>query len=355
MGVALSVDNFCIEFWFNLTLQPVPDDDDLSVYPLALQNLWFERFQELAPQLATQVQTANATDYRVEMRYVGNRLGVWFVPAYPGYADWKPLIESPLPRDKWVTNEAFAVSYPPCPDEHSQMSAAVLFNGVLQERHDDPEVQGGKIAPIAANSKTMQKPPNCLDRMNARKLKQDAYNERVSQAEERISGINCDIADFLSGMSSTSTITVYINAGASMKKNEAILGGQFWQQEGRSMTAVNGVIDGMPNTRESAILAVAVEAVEWKHPIEFVTDDGKRATTRIVIYPAEMPKIEEALSNFSQNPSEAEDGSHIAISKILERSAEYASAPRFFREDSAELLNDPELAASVPLWMSTAA
>jgi hypothetical protein len=38
-GVALSVDNFCIEFWFNLTLQPVPDDDDLRIYPLALQNL----------------------------------------------------------------------------------------------------------------------------------------------------------------------------------------------------------------------------------------------------------------------------------------------------------------------------
>jgi hypothetical protein len=33
---------------------------------------------------------------------------------------------------------------------------------------------------------------------------------------------------------------------------------------------------GMPNTRESAILAAAVEAVEWKHPIEPVSEDGKR-------------------------------------------------------------------------------
>jgi hypothetical protein len=99
--------------------------------------------------------------------------------------------------------------------------------------------------------------------MNARKLKYIAYNERVSQAEEEIAGINCDVADFLSGMSSTGTITVCINAGASMKKNERILGGQLWQQGGRSMTAVNGVIEGMPNTRESAILTAAVEAVEW--------------------------------------------------------------------------------------------
>jgi hypothetical protein len=191
--------------------------------------------------------------------------------------------------------------------------------------------------------------------MTARKQKQVAYNERVSQAEDEISGINCDIANFLSGMSSTGTITVCINAGASMKKNEAILGGQFWQQEGRSMTATNGIIEGIPNTRESAILSAAAEAVEWIHPIESVTADGKRATSRIVIYPADMPQIEEASSDFSQNPSEAEDGSHIALSKILEHSTKYASLPRFYREDSSEILNDPELAASVPIGLSPAA
>jgi hypothetical protein len=191
--------------------------------------------------------------------------------------------------------------------------------------------------------------------MNARKHKQVAYDEHVSQAEDEIAGINCDIADFLSGMSSTGTITVCINAGESMKKNETIIGGQFWQQEGRSMTAVNGVVEGMPNTRESAILSAAAEAVEWRHPIESVTADGKRATPRIVICPADISPIEEALSDFSQNPSEAEDGSHIALSKILEHAAEYASPPRFLREDSSEIQNDPELAAAAPIGLSTAA
>jgi hypothetical protein len=150
-------------------------------------------------------------------------------------------------------------------------------------------------------------------------------------------------------MGSAGTTTICINAGASMTKNDAILGGQFWQQEGRSMTAVIGVIQGMPNTRESAIIAAAAEAVEWRHPIEAVTEDGKRATHRIVIYPGDLPQLEEALSDFSQNPSEAEDGSHIAFSKIVEKSAEYASPPRFYREDSSEILNDPELAASTPI------
>jgi hypothetical protein len=144
VGVAFSVDNFQIEYWFNLALQPQPDDEDLNVYVLALQALWFERLQELVPQIAKQAILLRVTDCRFEMRYVGNGLKVWFAPA--GFVDWKPLLDSPLPRDKWVTNEAFALSFPPCADDHSQMSASILFDGILQERYGDPEVHGGKIA-----------------------------------------------------------------------------------------------------------------------------------------------------------------------------------------------------------------
>jgi hypothetical protein len=41
-----------------------------------------------------------------------------------------------------------------------------------------------------------------------------------------------------------------------------------------------------------------------------------------------MPPIEEALSDFSKNPAEAEDGTHLALAKIVEHSAGYASMPR---------------------------
>jgi hypothetical protein len=97
--------------------------------------------------------------------------------------------------------------------------------------------------------------------MTTRKQKQVAYNERVSQAEDEVSGINCDIADFLSGLNASAEIIIGINAGESMQRGEAILGGQYWQQERRSMTAVNGVLDGMSNTRTSAILSAAAGAV----------------------------------------------------------------------------------------------
>jgi hypothetical protein len=111
-GVAFSVNSFHIEHWYDLVLEPFPDDEDISVYPLALQNLWFEILSALSPQIASQVQAMNVVEYRFEMRYVGNRLRIWFVPAHPSFNDWKPPIETPIPRDKWVTNEAFALSSP---------------------------------------------------------------------------------------------------------------------------------------------------------------------------------------------------------------------------------------------------
>jgi hypothetical protein len=351
-GVAFSVNNFHIEYWYELVLERQPDDEDLSVYLLALQNLWFERLSDLPPQIASQVQAMNVVDYRFELRYVGNRLRIWFVPAHHSFSDWKPLIETPIPRDKWVTNEAFALSSPP---SNGELNASAVFEGDLQERYHDPEVQGGKIALIAANSKTVRKPPNCLDRMTTRKQKQVAYNERVSQAEDEVSGINCDIADSLSGLNAAEAITIAINAGDSMKRGEAIPGGQFWQQEGRSMTAVNGVLEGMPNTRTSANLCAAVEAVAWKHAIESITPEGKRQSPRIVFYAADMPPIAEEFGEFMRNPSDLEDGKHIACAHIAEKIGEFEPLPNFCREDSDMVQSDPVLAAAVPHMLNTAA
>jgi hypothetical protein len=224
-GVAFSVNNFHIEYWYDLVLHPDPDGDDPVVYPRALQELWFERLSTLSPQIANQVQAMNVVDCRFETRYVGNRPRIWFVPEHISFKDWKPLLDSPLIRDKWITNEAFALSHPARPDDQC-LSASIIFEGDLQGRSDDPEVQGGRIALIAVNSNTVQKPPNCLDRMTTRKQKQVAYNERVLRAEDEISGINCDVADFLSDLNATESITIAINAGHSMKRGEAILGGQ---------------------------------------------------------------------------------------------------------------------------------
>jgi hypothetical protein len=199
----------------------------------------------------------------------------------------------------------------------------------------------------------VQKPPNFLDHITARNQKQVAYDERVLQAEDEVAGIICDIADFLSGMSSTGLVTVCINASDSLKRGETIIGGQFWHQEGRSMTVTNPIMDGMPNTREAAILSAAAEAIEWTNPIETFSSDGKRRASRIVVYPADIPPIEEAMAEFAQNPSDREDGSHIAFTKILSNVEKFENPPRILRADSSDLA-ESEFAPAVPLWLNIA-
>jgi hypothetical protein len=93
----------------------------------------------------------------------------------------------------------------------------------------------------------------------------------------------------------------------------------------------------------------------WKHPIEPTTEEEKRIGKRVIIYPAAMPQLEEEMNEFSQNPFDKEDGTHIAYDAILKGVAEFEISPRFYREDSEEIRSNPDLAASVPLWMNIAA
>jgi hypothetical protein len=153
-----------------------------------------------------------------------------------------------------------AFSYPPLPDDQVKESPSALFGpgSRLQERYDDPEVQGGKIALIAFKQNKAQKPPNFLDRMQSTFLKQLAYNQRVLEAEKDVAGINCDVADFLSGMSidPNDQLAICVNGSEEMKRQEESIGGKLWMQGDRKMTASNHVLPGMANTREAAIIII---------------------------------------------------------------------------------------------------
>jgi hypothetical protein len=196
--------------------------------------------------------------------------------------------KSPIPKDKLVTNGAFALSYTPISDELGRTTSPISFSGTSQERYDDPEVQGGKIALIATEQHLVQNPPNCLDRMTARRQKQMADDQRILKAEKRIAGTNSDVADFLFEFHPVELITISAHSGQSKKKSEPILGDQFWKRGERNMTATNNIIEGMPNTCEGAILSAAVEAVEWRHPTEPEVE-GKRSERGVIIYPSEIP------------------------------------------------------------------
>jgi hypothetical protein len=98
-------------------------------------------------------------------------------------------------------------------------------------------------------------------------MKQVAYDQRIVAAENEISGINCDIADFVSGMSldPAEEMIICVNGGEEMKRNETAMAGQLWIQGDRKMTASNPPLDGMANTKEAAILSAVAEAVAWKN------------------------------------------------------------------------------------------
>jgi hypothetical protein len=267
----------------------------------------------------------------------------------------RSLAEDPVVKHKWITHDVIVFSHPPMPDDQVKGSPVALFGpgSYLQERYHDPEAQGGKIALIVANKQIVQKPPNFLDRMQSTFLKQLAYNQRVLQAEKEIAGINCDIADFLSGMTldPAEQLIICVNGSEEMKRNETAVGGQLWIQGERQMTASNRVLEGMANGREEAILSATVEAITWKHSLE--PDDGPRKGQRVIIYPKEMTQLEQVLSTGDPN-IDSVNGHPIAYANILQAAQNYEHPPIFLKEDSEQVINS-ENADKVPLWMNTAA
>jgi hypothetical protein len=265
-------------------------DEDPSIYLRVLKEMWMQRLREISNGVA-QMLALLGEDFGVTVRYIHNGLRVWYVPILSVQDGVKrPLAEEPCPKDKWYSHtDLMAFTHPTKPDDQTLEEPRILFGpgSSLQERYDDPEVQGGKIALIAFKQKRAQKPPNCLDRMRSVLLKQIAYNQRVMEAEEEIAGINCDAPEFLSDMKFVpeEPVVICVNGSEEMKRNEEAVGGQLWMQSGRKMTAYNRVKDGMANSRESAILSAVAEAVEWKHACEL---DGPRKGQRVVIYPKEV-------------------------------------------------------------------
>jgi hypothetical protein len=129
-------------------LDAVPDDENGRVYAEILRQLWLSKLSELFPRIALECDNLGQ-DFRYKMRYQGNSVKVWFTSTASILAGLdQPLAEAPCPKDKWFSTEGFVLTYSPMPDEHAADSALSLFGRQIQDRHDDPEAQGGKIALI---------------------------------------------------------------------------------------------------------------------------------------------------------------------------------------------------------------
>jgi hypothetical protein len=71
-------DNYVLEYWMNVTLQPVPGDDEPFTYHRELQAIWLERLRDTVPMVAQKLGAAG--DFVTKMIYLYNRLRIWFVP-----------------------------------------------------------------------------------------------------------------------------------------------------------------------------------------------------------------------------------------------------------------------------------
>jgi hypothetical protein len=285
VGIIFPNDDWKIEYWMKLTLEAVPDDQNPAIYPSILQHKCIQRLSEVSQGIAKTLDSIDV--YRSETRYLYNSLRVWFCPSVAFSAIKRPLAERPISKGKWYSwTDIMAFTYPPVPDVTDQPTTLFGPERFLQERYADEEVQGGKIALIAVKQMRAQKPPNCLDRMQSTFLKHVAYNQRVLDAEGEIAGINSDAPDFLSEMTLEEPIFVCINCCEAMKRNEEARAGQLWIQGDRQLTASNRAFDGMANTRDSALLTAAAEAVSWKHPLE---PEDQRKGQRIIISPKDLP------------------------------------------------------------------
>jgi hypothetical protein len=149
-------------------------------------------------------------------------------------------------------------------------------------------------------------------------------------------------------MSVDEPVFVCINSSEEMKREEQAIAGQLWVQGDRQMTASNISPPGMANTRDSALLYAASEAVSWNHASQ--TDEPRKGQ-RIVIYPKDLPQLDEFLATCDPN-ADPEDGHPLAYEAILRESQKFETTPCFWREDSPPVVNDPLLAASVPEWLA---
>jgi hypothetical protein len=233
-------------------------------------------------------------DFFYRMRYVSNSIRIWYVPqvTFSEGEYTRPFGEESCPKDKWFSeSDLMAFTIPTTPDDQIGEIPTLIFgpDHWLQERYDDPEVQGGKIALIASKHIRVQKPPSFLDHMQSRYLKQVAYNDRIIQAEKEIAAINADIPDFLCEMTldPADQVVVVVNGSEEMKRDEEAFTGQLWMQSDRHMTAANPPIYGDARSREGAILSAMVEALSWKHVLEDASP-GPRRGQRVIIYPKRL-------------------------------------------------------------------
>jgi hypothetical protein len=105
-----------VEYWMNLTLQYAPNakPDD---YPGFLMDMCLQKTRMISNGVAQWLE--GISDFRVETRYVFNKVRVWYCPKVVegiqifGSRIMRPMAEDPSPKDKWYAGSGvMAYTFP---------------------------------------------------------------------------------------------------------------------------------------------------------------------------------------------------------------------------------------------------
>jgi hypothetical protein len=113
-GIGLPLNGKRYEYWMRITLFPIPDDEDPTIYLREVYQLVKERLRPITQQL-----DVLGDNFNYRMKYVMNSIRIWFVTQVTfeeGYT--RPFAEESCPKDKWFSESGLmAFMIPTIPDE----------------------------------------------------------------------------------------------------------------------------------------------------------------------------------------------------------------------------------------------
>jgi hypothetical protein len=131
-GLMFPNEDWKIEYWMNLTLQAIPDDQDPATYPSILRDMCIQRLSGVSQGIAQILESVD--NFRMESRYLYNGLRVWFCPMVAFSIVKRPLAENPIQKDKWYSwTDLMAFAYPPVPEVHEEPTILFGPESYLQE------------------------------------------------------------------------------------------------------------------------------------------------------------------------------------------------------------------------------
>jgi hypothetical protein len=145
VGVGLPLNGRRYEYWMKITLQPIEDEDGPTVYLREAFRLAKERLLQVTQQL-----DVLGENFAYKMRYVFNSIRIWFIPqiTFDEGEYTRSFAEEACPKDNWFSeSDVMAFTVPMLADDEIGDIPELIFgpDHWLQERYDDPEVQGGKL------------------------------------------------------------------------------------------------------------------------------------------------------------------------------------------------------------------